>query len=553
LAAVARDDAADAAHWLLLRDFRPTTTLSRPGADATLAVRKLGAGALTPEQTAAAVRGDLLDTYQAQLEAELNDIAGAAPDKLLPTQAEAVGLAAGHWPVLAGAYEAQQGADARAQADAVFAALPAAVANGDTAAFGRALTDATAIATGFRAAPLTEAEQARRAGQLLRYLSLVPIEYGRGVHAGQVTLDLEIEEARAFLDGARGAFADLRLSLQAQDAAATREVAASLGRLDAALSATTTREAVASPATIEADAGDAAARLQKLFSPAWLRPGADADFDVIDSLLDQVEAAVAAGQYRQADATRLEAYAIFETGPEKRLLAFAPQHAQRVEQLFWEGNGQTRGLADLIATESDLSAIRATRQTLDAALTDAQERLGSGEIAPAAIIFNAATIVFREGLEAVLILASLLASMIGANRLYRRPLAFGAGAALVVTAILFFLTGRLLLGLSQYSEQVEAIVSLVAIGVLLLVMNWFFHKVYWTRWIAKHHDRRRRLLIGGAAGQALGLAMLGFTSVFREGAETVLFLQALVLDAGTWLVVQGVVLGLAGTAVVGVL
>ena len=84
-------------------------------------------------------------------------------------------------------------------------------------------------------------------------------------------------------------------------------------------------------------------------------------------------------------------------------------------------------------------------------------------------------------------------------------------------------------------------------------MNWFFHKVYWTRWIAKHHDRRRRLLIGGAAGQALGFVLLGFTSVFREGAETVLFLQALVLDAGTWIVVQGTLLGLAATFVVGAL
>jgi high-affinity iron transporter len=251
-----------------------------------LAVRKLGAGASTPDQTAEAVRGDLLDTYQAQLEAELNDIAGAAPDRLSPTQAEAVGLAAGRWPVLADAYETQQGAAARAKADAVFAALPAAVANGDNAAFTRALADATAIATGFRAAPLTEAEQARRAGQLLRYLSLAPVEYGRGVHDGQMTLDLEIEEARACLDGARGAFADLRLSLQAQDAAATREVEASLGRLDAALTGTTTRKAVASPATIEADASHASARLQKLFPPAWLRPGADADFDVIASLLD---------------------------------------------------------------------------------------------------------------------------------------------------------------------------------------------------------------------------------------------------------------------------
>jgi high-affinity iron transporter len=189
---------------------------------------------------------------------------------------------------------------------------------------------------------------------------------------------------------------------------------------------------------------------------------------------------------------------------------------------------------------------------LETALIDAQTALTAGT-APAAIVFNAATIVFREGLEAVLILASLLASMIGANRQYKRPLAYGAFAALIVTAALFFLARTALLSFTQYSEQIEAIISLVAIGVLLLVMNWFFHKVYWTRWIAKHHDRRRRLLIGGAAGQALGFVLLGFTSVFREGAETVLFLQALVLDAGTWIVIQGVLLGLAATAVVGAL
>ncbi len=69
-------------------------------------------------------------------------------------------------------------------------------------------------------------------------------------------------------------------------------------------------------------------------------------------------------------------------------------------------------------------------------------------------------------------------------------------------------------------------------------MNWFFHKVYWTKWIAHHHTRRR-VLIGGAAGQMLGLVILGFTSVFREGGETVLFLQASVLDAGTAVVIQG--------------
>ncbi|MGH2547838.1 MAG: FTR1 family iron permease, partial [Thermomicrobiales bacterium] len=162
------------------------------------------------------------------------------------------------------------------------------------------------------------------------------------------------------------------------------------------------------------------------------------------------------------------------------------------------------------------------------------------------------TIVFREGLEGVLILASLLASMVGANKRFKKPLSIGAIGALVATAVLFVLARTVLESLSRYGEKLEAIVSLVAIAILLLVMNWFFHKVYWTKWIAHHHTKRR-VLIGGAAGQMLGLVVLGFTSVFREGAETVLFLQALVLDAGTMVVIEGVALGLIATAIVGAL
>jgi high-affinity iron transporter len=223
-----------------------------------------------------------------------------------------------------------------------------------------------------------------------------------------------------------------------------------------------------------------------------------------------------------------------------------------VERLFWECDGTTPGLYRQIANKASVESIRQSREALDGELGAAQAALKAGT-APAAIVFNSATIVFREGLEAILILASLLASMIGANRQFKKPLALGALGALVVTAILFVLVQSALLSFGQYSEQIEAVVSVLAIGVLLLVMNWFFHKVYWTRWIAKHHEQRRRLLIGGVAGQALGFALLGFTSVFREGAETVLFLQALVLDAGTLTVVQGVLLGLLATAIVGVL
>jgi high-affinity iron transporter len=152
----------------------------------------------------------------------------------------------------------------------------------------------------------------------------------------------------------------------------------------------------------------------------------------------------------------------------------------------------------------------------------------------------------------VLILASLLASMIGANKIHKKPLALGAILALIASGILFVLARTVLVSLNRNSEKVEAVVSVFAIAVLLLVLNWFFHKVYWTRWIAMHHNRRR-MVIGGAAGQALGMVLLGFTSVFREGAETVVFLQALVLDGGTSVVIEGTLLGLAGVAVIGAL
>ena len=64
--------------------------------------------------------------------------------------------------------------------------------------------------------------------------------------------------------------------------------------------------------------------------------------------------------------------------------------------------------------------------------------------------------------------------------------------------------------------------------------------------------RQLRSDAGGTATVA-GLYTLGFSSVFREGFETVLFLQALQLEAGTGIVLAGVSLGLAAVAVVGVL
>lgn len=167
-------------------------------------------------------------------------------------------------------------------------------------------------------------------------------------------------------------------------------------------------------------------------------------------------------------------------------------------------------------------------------------------------VFNSAIIVFREGLEAVLIFAAVIASFQGANLIRRRPVVLGAVAAFVASIITWFVAQAVLDAASSLGPKLEAITGFLAIVVLLIVLNWFVHNVYWSEWIGRHHRQRRKLLAGTGAGITTGLVALGFTSVYREGFESVLFLQSLDLKYGTSTVLKGVSLGLAGTALVGV-
>ena len=170
-----------------------------------------------------------------------------------------------------------------------------------------------------------------------------------------------------------------------------------------------------------------------------------------------------------------------------------------------------------------------------------------------AIVIDSALLVFREGLEAVLVLAAFTASFVGANRALRRPVAGGAGIALAASVVTWFAAIWTIGALGGPGLDVQAATGLLAVAVLLVVMNWFFHKVYWTGWIAAHNRRRRELqgTPGGHRRLLLGLALLGFTAVYREGFEIVLFLQNLRLTAGSTTVLEGVAVGLALTVAVG--
>jgi high-affinity iron transporter len=180
---------------------------------------------------------------------------------------------------------------------------------------------------------------------------------------------------------------------------------------------------------------------------------------------------------------------------------------------------------------------------------------------PTVAFLDIGVLVFREGLECILVLAAITASMTGKKRTYRKPVAAGAGMAFVATLITWLIAVRIVRSLSDNvpALDLQAATGLLAVIVLLVIMNWFFHKIYWGGWIRAHNRRRKTLLADASADEISrsrlwwGLILLGFTSLYREGFEVVLFLQSYYLRLGGGVVLKGALLGLVLTGMVAVL
>ena len=180
---------------------------------------------------------------------------------------------------------------------------------------------------------------------------------------------------------------------------------------------------------------------------------------------------------------------------------------------------------------------------------------------PTAAVLDIAVLVFREGLESILVLAAIIASMRGERTAQRRPIIIGAAGAGVGTLITWFVAVGIMsnLGQSVSALNLQAATGLLAVIVLLVVMNWFFHKVYWGGWIAMHNRNKKNLLNRASESEISrrrlmwGMVLLGFASLYREGFEVVLFLQTYNLQMGGKIVLIGALFGLFFTGLVAVL
>ena len=297
--------------------------------------------------------------------------------------------------------------------------------------------------------------------------------------------------------------------------------------------------------------------LERDFGLSLKRAGAAADVVAetsleIQSLLGESLAAAQAGQWRKAESARLDAYVSFDLEIEKRILPRDPALALRSERTFLDGGSGNPGIKAALDGRLGAGALAASYQRALEALDECVALLKVG-LSPTAAAVSAVLIVVREGLEAVVILAALLAGLRGPqNSIIRKRIGAGAWLAIAASAGLFSASRSLLLGLSRHGEALEAVISIIAVIILLMVTNWVFHKYYWTGWNARLRDLSKAAQKPRAPFfESLALVGVGFMTIFREGFETTLFLQSLILEAGMRPVLVGLAIGGALIAALG--
>lgn len=180
------------------------------------------------------------------------------------------------------------------------------------------------------------------------------------------------------------------------------------------------------------------------------------------------------------------------------------------------------------------------------------------EITPGAAIINTAILVFREGLEAILVLSAIISGLVRKKQdTLWKPISIGAGVSFLATVATWFIVVAIIASVNTSELNIQAFTGILAVVVLLVIMNWFFHKIYWTGWISLHNRKKQQITSHNDDSVPTttfwSLFLLGLTSVYREGFEVVLFLQNLRLKVGSEVILQGALIGLALTMIVGVL
>jgi high-affinity iron transporter len=226
------------------------------------------------------------------------------------------------------------------------------------------------------------------------------------------------------------------------------------------------------------------------------------------------------------------------------LRVVAPDLTADAETKFAEIRG-------LINDKAPIDALRANIIELRRLIDDTERRLtDTGFDAAAVVAGQSFLIIFREGLEAVLLLTALLGYLEATKATrYRKPITWGVILGLAATALTYLILRSVLAVLPVGREVLEAVVATAAVAVLLYISFWLIARLEHRRWM---EFLRSRLFNAVSVGSTTALVLVGFTAMYREGLETALLYQALVeFGQGLgWWIVAGLAAGVVALAVV---
>lgn len=195
-----------------------------------------------------------------------------------------------------------------------------------------------------------------------------------------------------------------------------------------------------------------------------------------------------------------------------------------------ELEGHFTKIVGLMNAGKDVATIQQEIAAFSAGLDKALELLG-GNQGGIALFFFSLTIILREGLEALLIVAAVIAYIHKSGhgdkqKVINNSVCWALGAS-VITALLF---QWLLTNAAAGREILEGVTMLIATVMLFGMSYWLLSKVEAQHWKAY---LQKKIGTSLSQGSLIGLWLTSFLAVYREGAETVLFYFALAADAKT--------------------
>ena len=243
------------------------------------------------------------------------------------------------------------------------------------------------------------------------------------------------------------------------------------------------------------------------------------EIDIIREKLMATEIFYELGDTQASYASARSAYLDSYEYVEIPLRAIAPDFTFEVEYQF-------ATLRNQINDGAPIEDISTTIISLERSL-DESERLvsGTGTIAPMIAFISSFSIIFREGLEAVLILGAIITYLEASrNHKFKKYVHYGIVLAIGATAVTWVIASYIIEISGANRELIEAIAALSATAVLFYVSFWILNKIEHKRWM---EFVKAKVFQASAAGGTSVFIMLSFFTVYREGFETVLFYQAM--------------------------